>query len=237
MAIENQHAAFVLHSRPFRETSLLVTFFVEDRGKINAVVKGVKANTKTARVKLAWLQPFQALNISWVDKNSLASDLVNLRLLEPANLRFPLVADANICGLYVNELLYRLLHQSIAMPDLYHHYQITLLDLAKTENRQQQAWVLRNFEYRLLQELGVAMDMTDDASHRPIDENSNYQFVLEVGFVRVENVANQIPGKILLQFSQQKYSESALPALKYLFRLVLDYYLGDKPIHTRKLFI
>ncbi len=236
MATELQHKAFVLHSRSLRETSLLVTFFTEGKGKINAVVKGVKSNSKTARVKQAWLQPFQALNISWVEKNNPISDLVNLRLLEPDNVRFPLQGDANICGLYMNELLYKLLYQSIATPNLYQQYQHTLLNLAKAKNRQQQAWELRQFEYALLLELGVAMDINFDANHQPIKADSYYQFALEVGFVAVENVPNQISGKILQQFSQQKYSEQALPALKYLFRFILAHYLGDKPINTRALF-
>jgi len=237
MAKEIQQNAFVLHSRSFRETSLLVTFFTENNGKINAIVKGVRSSSKIARVKQAWLQPFQALNISWVEKNNPSSELINLRLLEPTTLRFPLVGDANICGLYVNELLYRLLFQSVASPALFPQYQQTLFELAKTENRRQQAWVLRQFEYALLLELGVAMDMTLDSKHQPILADCDYQFVLEVGFVRSENVSNLISGDVLQQFSQQKYSESSLPALKYLFRFVLSHYLGSKPINTRNLFI
>jgi DNA repair protein RecO (recombination protein O) len=240
MAIELQQKAFVLYTRPLRETSLLVTFFTENKGKINAVVKGVRSNSKTARVKQAWLQPFQALNVSWVEKNNATSDLVNLRLLEPTSLRFPLVADANICGLYINELLYRLLYQSIASPSLYQDYQHSLLGLAKAENRQQQEWVLRQFEYALLLELGVAMDMVYDANNQLIKTDGFYQFTLEVGFQPIENSQNKVPekisGKTLQQFHQRKYREVALPALKYLFRFVLAYYLGDKPIHTRNLF-
>ncbi len=236
MAIEIQQTAFVLHRRPFRETSLLVTFFTENKGKINAIVKGVRSSAKTARVKQAWLQPFQTLNISWVEKNRPTSDLVNLRLLEPTTLRFPLTGDANICGLYVNELLYRLLFQSVASPDLFSQYQRTLLELAKTENRQQQAWALRQFEYALLLEMGVAMDMDLDSNHQPVQAECFYQFVLEVGFVKSESDKGHVSGEVLHAFRQQKYSEAALPVLKYLFRFVLSHYLGDKPIHTRKLF-
>jgi len=237
MAIENKRNAFVLHSRPFRETSLLVTFLTEDKGKVNAVVKGVRSNSKTARVKQAWLQPFQKLTISWLEKNNSSSDLVNLHLLEPCHVRFPLDGEASICGLYVNEVLYRLLYQSVDCLSLYSHYEQTLLDLAKTKNRQQLAWVLRQFEYALLLELGVAMDMEFDINQEPICENEYYHFALEQGFFKVNNLPNQISGKILRQFIQQKYSEQSLPALKYLFRFVLAHYLGNKPINTRNLFI
>ncbi len=235
MAVEIKQKAFVLHSRPYRETSLLVTFFTEDKGKLNSIVKGVKSNSKAAKLKNAWLQPFQELNLSWLEKNK-AFDLINLRLLEPTNVRFPLFADASICGLYVNELLYRLLFQSVASPVLYKQYQQVLFELAKTKNRQQQAWVLRKFEYNLLVDLGIAINMEFDAVNKLICADSNYQFVLEVGFIKVEKHNSQISGKILQDFIEQKYNEDCLPALKYLFRFVLSHYLGNKPINTRNLF-
>lgn len=240
MAIEVQQQAYVLHKRPYRETSLLVTFLTSERGKLNAVIKGVRGSSKTSRAKQAWLQPFQSLNISWLERSVHQSDLVSLKLLEPAVVRFPLVGDANICGLYLNELLYRLLYPSVASDAVYEDYQQALLGLAKAETRFEQAWVLRHFEFKLLTDLGYGFDLSADACGTEIDENKVYRFVPEMGFV--EHIATQdvqvttLSGKCILGFLKKEDSQECLSEIKRFFRQVLAYYLGDKPIQARSLF-
>lgn len=237
MRTEIKQQAFVLHSRPFRETSLLVTFFTEERGKQNAIIRGVRSSSKLARAKQAWLQPFQRLTISWVEKKVASSDLVTIHLLEPSNTRFPLMGEANFCGLYLNELLYRMLYPAVISLDLFKHYQQALFDLSKSSNRQQQSWGLRVFEYQLLSDLGVGLDLLSDSHGNEIDENKSYLFNLEQGFVVEFNEDKiGISGQCLIKFANHDYSTDCLSALKKLFRFILSYYLGDKPIKTRLLF-
>ncbi|WP_024850777.1 DNA repair protein RecO [Hydrogenovibrio kuenenii] len=240
MALEVQQQAYVLHKRPYRETSLLVTFLTSEKGRQNAVIKGVRGQSKSSRIKQAWLQPFQSLNISWLERSVHQSDLVNLRLLEPSSVRFPLVGDASICGLYLNELLYRLLYPRIASESIYEDYQQALLGLAKAGTRFEQAWVLRKFEFQLLGDLGYGFDLSVDANGLPIDENRVYRFIPEMGFI--EHFPSQdlqttiLSGKCILQFLEQKYSENCLNEMKKFFRQVLAYYLGEKPVQARALF-
>src|SRR5690554_6048023 len=99
--MQYQQPAFVLHSRPYRETSLLLTLFTPEFGKLNAVARGVRSNQKTSQ-KQAWLQPFQPIQIVWQAKQN--QGLVTLRSFEPYGASVRLLADANICGLYLNEL-------------------------------------------------------------------------------------------------------------------------------------
>jgi len=244
LATDIEQQAFVLHRRSYRETSLLVTFFTPDFGKQNAVVKGVRSSSKTAQAKQAWLQPFQGVSISWRDKTPRQSDLVSLRQLEPSHIRFPLGGESSICGLYLNELLYRLLYPSLEVSQLFTQYQQALYDLAIAENRNQQAWVLRKFEFALLSELGYAFQTEVDYFQTPIQADKKYLFHLELGlfpepFSQLSLDQNQgiiISGQCLLLFAQKTYCESCLTEWKRLFRYVLMPYLGHKPIQTRSLF-
>lgn len=242
MAREVQQTAFILHRRPYRETSLLLTLFTPEEGKLNAIAKGVKGKSKSAQAKQAWCQPFQQLQVGWVEKSTQnLPALVSLRQLEPTNVRFPLLGESNICGLYINELLYRLLYPHVAMPSLYDSYQQTLFDLAKSQNRQDQAWVLRQFEYELLMAMGYAVLLDEDAHHNPIQAENIYVFYPETGAFPLEREGQnaqgiQISGECLLKFAQFERCDECLGQWKKLFRRILAHYLGDKPIQTRALF-
>ncbi len=247
MAIEIIQQALVLHRRPYRETSLLVTFFTPQHGKLNAVIRGVRSKSKASQAKQAWLQPFQLLTISWVEKNALnLPGLINLRQLEPTQIRFPLLGENNICGLYVNELLYRLLYPHVGMEVLFESYQQTLYDLAISKNRLDQAWVLRQFEYQLLMSMGYALQTDLDVEQQPIQSQKQYHYFPEVGAVKISDFSEDksfhsssyvtISGECLLKFSAFQKCDACLSVWKQLFRMLLAHYLGDKPIQTRTLF-
>ncbi|GKT11277.1 MAG: DNA repair protein RecO [Thiomicrorhabdus sp.] len=238
--MEIEQLAFVLHSRPYRETSVLVTFFSPDYGKFNGVVRGVRGGRKTSSQKSAILQPFQLLTIQWRERANKTSDLVSIQQFELANLGFPLSGDASICGLYLNELLYRLLFPQVAAEPLFEHYQKALYQLLSAKNRNEQAWSLRQFEHQLLNELGQALVCDVDLYQQPIDAQADYYFYPETGAIKVEmdSLATgiAISGQCLTVLAQQSYCEACLPQLKQLFRTILNQYLGDKPIMTRQLF-
>lgn len=250
MATEITQQALILHRRPYRETSLIVTFLTPEHGKLNAVVRGVRGKSckgNPAQAKQAWLQPFQVLNISWLEKSSLKlPGLVNLRQLEPTQVRFPLLGESNLCGLYVNELLYRLLYPHIAIEVLFESYQQTLYDLAVAKDRLDQSWALRQFEYELLKSMGYALQLATDSKQLPIKIGKNYHYYPEIGAVAIDPLQNkvscnpssyvEISGECLLKFSQLKKCDSCLQVWKKLFRILLARYLGGKPIQTRALF-
>lgn len=245
MALEIEQLALVLHSRPYRETSLMLTLLTPEQGKINAVVRGVRTKSKTAAIKQAWCQPFQELRIRWIEKTAQKLPrLFNLSQFEPTSVRFPLMGEASICGLYVNELLYRLLYPQVPVESMFQTYQQTLYDLAIAKNRFEQAWALRQFEYELLMSLGVAFDLSHDAQQHPVLEQQNYRFFPELGFVVEERntvsdlngLGSPISGQCLLQFAQFEPCERCMPQWRALFRNQLNHYLGGKPIQTRALF-
>ncbi|VAW47006.1 DNA recombination and repair protein RecO [hydrothermal vent metagenome] len=238
--MEIEQSAFVLHSRPYRETSALVTFFSPDYGKFNGIIRGVRGGRKTASQKSALLQPFQLLTIQWRERANKSSDLVSIQQFERADVHFPLTGEASICGLYLNELLYRLLFTKIGVGVLFNDYQQTLYQLLAAHNRAEQAWSLRQFECHLLNELGQGIVCDTDLKEQPIKAKANYYFYPETGAINVEQdglkTGIPIQGSSLLALAEQRYSEDALPDLKRLLRTVLTQYLGEKPIMTRQLF-
>lgn len=238
--MEIEQPAFVLHSRAYRETSALVTFFSPDYGKFNGIVRGVRGGRKTASQKSALLQPFQLLTIQWRERANKSSDLVSIHQFERAELYFPLAGEASICGLYLNELLYRLLFTKISVGGLFDGYQQALYQLLAAQNRAEQAWSLRQFEFHLLNELGQGIVCDVDLEQQPIDPKASYYFYPETGAINIEQdglgTGVFIKGNSLLALAEQRYCENALPDLKRLLRTVLTQYLGDKPIMTRQLF-
>ena len=240
MSREISQLAFVLHRRPYRETSFLVTFFTQQHGKVNAVVRGVRSNSKAAKLKQAWLQPFQALTIQWREKPDSQSDLVTLRNIEPSSIRVPLMGEASVCGLYLNELCYRLLYPSLMSEQLFDHYRQTLFDLAKASDRNSQAWYLRQFEYQLLAEMGYGVDFSSDSHQQPLVPEQSYVLHAESGWIPESeaffDAGVKVRGECLIKFVEQQYSEDCLTSLKHLFRFLLAPYLGEKPIQARALF-
>ncbi len=238
--MEIEQSVFVLHSRPYRETSVLVTFLSPDYGKFNGIVRGVRGGRKTATQKSALLQPFQQLTVLWRERAHKPSDLVSIQQVELNTLRFPLSGDTSICGLYINELLYRLLFAQVPVEPLYEHYQQALYQLLAAKNRSDQAWSLRQFEYHLLNELGQGLVCDEDMHQQAIEANVLYHFYPESGAIRadMDGIGTGIPiqGNCLLALAESNFCETCLGQWKQLFRAILNQYLGDKPILTRQLF-
>jgi DNA repair protein RecO (recombination protein O) len=222
--------AFVLHTYPYRETSVIVEALTAARGRVALVARGARRPRSDLR---GLLQAFQPLSLSW-------SGAGELKTLVRAEWRggLPLVTgSALLCGFYLNELLLKLLPRDDAHPRLFEDYEAALRDLASGAD---QAPVLRRFELRLLAELGYAMPLTHEAdTGRPIDPRARYYYAFERG--PRTNAAEpgrrypEVGGATLLALAQHDYSapEAAAEA-KRLMREVLDYYLERRAIASRR---
>lgn len=223
--------AFVLHSYPYRETSLVVEVFTRNFGRLPLLAKGAKRPGSALR---GLLRAFQPLELGWGGKSE-------LRVLHKAEWQsglVPLRGTGLICGFYLNELLMRLLHRNDPHEQLFAYYQDTLSSLSEHD-----AYIpmLRGFEQRLLQELGYALTLDHDAARGdPIDPNGEYCYEIERGPVRLEDTTCahglQLSGKTLLDMKLGDYSSAGTrQQSKALMRYVLNHYLGDQPLHTRQL--
>jgi DNA repair protein RecO (recombination protein O) len=165
-------AAFVLHARPWRETSLLLEVLSEDHGRLGLVARGVQGPKK--QVLRAALQPLQHIRFDAVQRGELAQ-LVRAEAVDAA----PRLADeALLAGFYVNELLLRLAPRQDPQGELYAVYGELR---ERLRAREALAWSLRRFERDLLDALGFGFDFSHDGDGAPIDPAARYRLDPEHG--------------------------------------------------------
>jgi len=223
--------AFVLHSYPHKETSLIIDLFTRDFGRVALVAKGAKRPHSALR---GVLQTFQPLSSSWVGK----SELRTLTDAEWVGGMLPLEKTALLCGFYLNELLVKLLARDDAHPVLFDHYVSTLNQLAHGEPA---PIVLRKFERALLRETGVAAELTRcTATRARVLPEQAYVVDPERG-PRPEHASDSWPrvsGKTLLDMEREDYEDPATQAQsKQLMRFLLAHQLGGAPLNTRQILI
>jgi len=222
---------YVLHRRPYRNTSLLVDFFSEQHGRVSVVARSARGPKSRFR---GALQPFTPMLAAWSGQ----TELKTLNALELVGSPHPLPAKALLCGFYLNELLIRLLQCYDPYPRLYKLYQESLVNLAKLGGIEQ---ALRLFEKRLLHELGYGLLLDCEAqSGNAIMDQHFYRYHPELGFMRSseENaMAHLFSGKSLLDLHhEQLENEQSLKDAKRLMRMALNLHLGDRALASRELF-
>lgn len=223
-------AAFVLHHRPYRETSLLVDVLSRDHGRVSLVARGQRQQSKR---KQNVMQLFQPLWLSWYGQG----DLVTLSQVEVSKAAYRLMGNASLCGLYINELLYKLLPLHEPETDLFDAYQQTL-ELLQNDSNQQQV-TLRLFEKALLSELGYGLQLDIDVdSGQPLQDDLNYLYQPDSGpHLYQGSSAGVVSGRSLRHLREgQGFDETSLKQIKTLMRTVINYYLGGRPLHSRQLF-
>jgi DNA repair protein RecO (recombination protein O) len=226
---------YVLHYRPYRDTSLLVDLFTQDHGRITAVAKGARANR--SRLK-GFLQPFVPLLTSWIGK----TELVTLTHAEASGPPPHLKGDGLLSGFYLNEVLLRVLERHDAYSRLYQCYHGTLLAL---QNEQLERCTLRYFEKHLLIELGYGIDLSKEAgSHSPILPDQYYIFDPQQGLSKSTNSHfvghsnHHYLGEHLLAIHADNYSNpEVVRESKRLLKTALSPLLGNKPLKSRELFM
>jgi DNA repair protein RecO (recombination protein O) len=222
---------FVLHSYPYKETSLIVDMFTRDFGRIGVVAKGAKRPLSKLR---GVLQTFQPLSLSFSGK----SELRTLIDAEWVGGLLPLEKTALLCGFYLNELLVKLLARDDAHPKLFDHYVSTLNELAHGEPA---SITLRKFERALLKETGVAADLTRCTTTRlPVEADGQYVVDPERG-ARGAGQGETWPivsGKTLIDMEREDYTDPQTQAQsKQLMRFLLAHHLGGAPLNTRQILI
>lgn len=226
---------FLLHARPFRDTSLIGEFFLRRQGRVSILFKHLKKEGKQG-AKARLLQPFSPLVLTFDGHSELKAG----RLLEPAGASIALTGTALFSGLYLNELLVRLLHREESLPELFDCYRDALLAL-------QEGGVdipLRRFEQQLLRELGYALVLDQDVAGNAIHADCWYRYEADVGLMPLADLSTAASlrrqcflGAHLLEIHRQQYEDTEVRnAAKRLSRLALAPHLGDKPLKSRELF-
>lgn len=237
MRIVNTQIAYILHKRPYRETSSILDVLTKDYGRVSLMARG----SRGARSKIAGnLLLFTPLVISWQGKGSLPY----LKSVERADLKSPQLRNKSLLSaMYINELLIYLLHKDDVHESIFEHYHHCLYLLENDENMEIS---LRKFEIKLLELLGFALNFHADAdTGEAIQADVAYQYFLEHGPVlyRGGKAGNlpQISGACLLALESEAYPSIAenpqhLAETKRLMRYVINHHLGHKKLKSRELF-
>ena len=230
----DKQPAYIIHRRPYGDTSFIIDFFTRDYGRVSAVAKGVR---KTSGKRGDVLQPFGGLSIGWSGK----TDLKTLIHYERESSLQVFHGEKLYCGLYINELLTYLLHPYDSHQELYQHYENVLLALMAEEDLEP---ILRDFEWHLLREIGYELYLVEDyKTGAPVDPEADYYFDAENG---VSQVLGSIPkqmlgsvfqGKELLAIQERQWHLAEVrSAAKRLIRLALIQPLAGKELRSRQLF-
>ncbi|GAB1232139.1 DNA repair protein RecO [Ferrigenium sp. UT4] len=222
--------AFVLHSYPFRETSLILEVFSRAHGRVPLVARGARRPRSALR---GLLMNFQPLALSWFGKHELRT----LHRAEWQGGQPQLRGTALLCGFYLNELLLNLMARDDPHERLFDYYQQTLQRLAQEDDH---AFTLRCFEKHMLQELGYALTLDKEAdSGKPVVPERTYRYILERGAIAETTDSVQgmpVLGKTLLDMAADDYRDAdSARQSKQLMRMLLDHHLAGKTLHTREL--
>jgi DNA repair protein RecO (recombination protein O) len=229
----NLQPAYIIHSRPYRDSSALLDVFTAEYGRIGVVARGMRRQSRKGS-SAALLQPFIPLLLSFSGRTELKS-LVATESLAGG---LTLCRERVFCGMYMNELLVRLLHRNDAHPALFAAYDQALKALADSPAVDT---VLRHFEYRLLDELGYSFDLAaDGASGQPVMPTREYCYQPGVGLVESSGIAERARtlygGSELLAMASGEFGGQARAAAKRLLREALAEHLGAAPLRSRELF-
>lgn len=225
--------AFVLHTYPYRETSLIVEALTERSGRVALVARGAKRPRSELR---GVLQAFQPLALSWAGTGE-------LRTLVKAEWRggLPLPSGAALlCGFYLNELVLKLTAREDPHPSLFAEYAGALQALTADARPAAQAAILRRFELRLLAALGYALALTHDVdTGAPVAAGERYHYAFDRGprLVAAEPRGRWpvVRGETLIALATAQYPDADVAAeAKRLMRGILDHYLEERRIFSRR---
>ena len=222
--------AFVLHTRPWRESSLLVEVLSANHGRIGLLARGVQGAKR--HVLRAALQPLQLIRLDAVHRGELAQ----LRSAEALDAAPQLTGEATLAAFYVNELVLRLAPRQDPAPELFDAYGLVRRRLATEPSL---AWTLRRFERDLLEALGVGFPFDVDGDGTPVDAAARYRLDAEHGPRRLisdrghGDRSDAATGRALLSLAEDTMPDADdLAGLRRALRPVLLHLLGGRALKS-----
>ena len=234
---ESLQPAYLLHRRPYRESSQLLELLTAAHGRVGVVARGLRRRARGGSPG-ALLQPFSPLLVGLAGRGELRT----LAGVETGGGLAPLRGDALLSGLYVNELLVRLLPRDDPQPAVFASYAAVLAALADGDPIEP---ALRRFECGLLEALGYAVAFDRDArAGVAVEPSGLYRYEPGVGLCAPPPGAGgaafagaTFAGADLLRAAAGDFTGSAGKAAKGVLRNALGELLGERPLRSRQLFL
>lgn len=231
--------AYVLHHRPYRDTSRILELFTRDYGRVSLFARASRGSSKRGASLMPMLQPFNRLLVSWSGRGE-AGQLTGV---EFDGAVVPLPQDRLISGFYLNELLLKLFARHDSHADVFDLYAHAVRSLARSDlTPLDTARVLRLFEKRLLEALGYGLALEREAdSGAPLEAGGLYRYRLEQGPVRVPDATEGdlvFPGAVLLSLAREELADTQTCAqARRLLRAALDRCLDGRELKTRQVML
>ena len=224
--------AYCMHARRYRESSRIVEMLTPGHGLVSCL--GHSSKKKNASVDLL----FTPLLISWSGRGELYT-LTHVESIEAKQVTTPAVS---IMGMYLNELILKLVPKSSPSKEIFDLYENVIHLLEKGDSQEK---VLRLFEIELLELVGHGLSLDKEVDHEtPISENGFYRYEVGLGPARIaskndarENTAwNVVKGSTLIGLqSPLSMDASCLAEAKRLMRGVINWHLDSRPLHSREI--
>jgi DNA repair protein RecO (recombination protein O) len=219
--------AYVLHQRPFRDSSLIVEVFAREHGRMTVFARAARG----PRSRFTLLQPFRALLLSWSGRG----EAPTLTAAENAQGPQALPAACLMSAFYLNELLLKLLTRHDPHPELFDQYEATL---SRLQQQLSGDAALRQFEARLLEFIGYGLNLAAEAdTGHPVRADAYYHFQPGVhGVVIAEpGSSGAIGGGVLqrLALGGGLETDAELRQARLLMRAALDHCLEGRELNTR----
>ena len=222
--------AFVLHARPWRETSLLVEVLSAEHGRLGLLARGVQG-AKRHPLRAA-LQPLQSIRFDALWRGELA----RLLSAEAVDVAPRLAGEATLAAFYLNELTLRLAPRQVQQPELFVAYATARERLRAGEAL---GWILRRFERDLLDALGVGFEWYCDGDGVAIDPAARYRLDPEHGPRRLlmdrghADRGDAATGRALLALAEDRQPErDDMASLRRAMRGVLVHHLGARGLKS-----
>lgn len=217
--------AYILHTRKYRETSIIANIFTEQFGVLSVLAKGVRQK----KSKLAsTLRHFTPLQLCYRGKSNLKT-LTGAEAILPTTM---LQGNSLYCGFYVNELIKYFLHKDDAQPEVFQHYHTCIQKLAQAQELQT---TLRVFELELLESVGYGLQLHHDSiTGLDIDANKIYRYQQNLGPIEADDgfiqgtTLQSLANKQLLDIQTQRQA-------KRLMRQQIDFHLQGRVLKSRAL--
>ncbi len=219
--------AYCMHARRYRESSRIIEMLTPEHGLVSCLWRS--SNKKNSSVDLL----FTPLLVSWSGRG----DLFTLTHVESITAKQVTSPEVSIVGMYLNELILKLVPKSSPSVEIFDLYRNVIHLLGKGDNQEK---VLRLFEIELLELVGHGLSLDKEVDHEtPITEDGFYRYDVGLGPARIqhENTAwNVIKGSTLIGLqSPLSMNAACLSEAKRLMRGVINWHLDGRLLHSREI--
>ena len=224
----NETEAIMLHSRKYRETSLICELFTKKIGRVSVIAKG-------ARSKKNKFQNITSPNVLANINFSGRSELRTLTAWEELSY-FQILGKNLRVLLYLNELIYKLLERENKQEKIFNGV-INLYKTLAASDAKNIELSLREFEYFLICELGYGFDIFYDDKGSKLEKEKTYYFHPALGFtLNSSNNFLKASGIDIINFSKGKIvTNSARSIIKKIMQLAISN-IAERPMNAGSIF-